>query len=78
MFPGESYKTAFRTHEGHNEFIVMSFGLCNAPLTFQSTMHELFCPHLRKFLIVFFDDILVYSKSLHEHISHLELVFQYL
>jgi len=75
-FLGESYKTAFRTHEGHYEFTVMPFGLCNAPSTFQSTMHKLFRPHLHKFLIIFFDDILVYNKSLHEHISHLELVFQ--
>jgi len=76
MFLGESYKTAFRTYEGHYEFTVMPFGLCNAPLTFQSTMHELFRPHLRIFLIVFFDDVLVYSRSLHEYISHLKLIFQ--
>ena len=68
-------KTAFRTRYGHFEWLVLPFGLCNAPATFQGLMHDIFWEYLDQFVIIYLDDIIVYSKSEEEHLQHLQIVF---
>ena len=67
-------KTAFRTWYGQFEFIMMPFGLTNAPAAFMDLMHRVFQPYLDQFIIVFVDDILMYSQSKAEHEDHLRIV----
>jgi hypothetical protein len=71
LAPREEHKTAFHTHSGQYKYWVMSFGLLGAPATFQGAMNATLEPVLRKFALVFFDDILVYNKTFEEHLVHL-------
>ena len=69
-------KTPFRTRYGHFEFTMMPFGLTNAPAAFMDLMHRVFQPYLDQFVVVFVDNILVYSQSEEEHENHLRIVLQ--
>lgn len=70
MRPKDVNKITFRTHDKHYEFLIMSFCLSNAPAAFQALMNHLFRQHLQKFVLIFFDDILIYSGNLttHQHL----------
>ncbi len=73
---GDEWKTAFRTRLGHFEYLVMPFGLTNAPATFQAFVNNVLRRYLDQFVIVYLDDILVYSKTKEEHVQHVKKVLQ--
>ena len=70
------FKTTFRTRYGHYKFVVMPFGLTNTPIVFTCLMNNVMHKYLDKFVVVFIDDILIYSKSEEEHKEHLKIVLQ--
>jgi hypothetical protein len=76
--PADVPKTAIVTRYGQFEYLVMPFGLCNAPATFTRLMNVVFAPYLDTFVVVYLDDVLIYSKTLEEHITHLRKVFELL
>ena len=71
-------KMTFRTRYGHYEFLVLQFGLTNAPAAFMRMMNSMFKPYMDRFVIIFIDDILIYSKSQTEHERHLRIILQML
>ena len=72
MLLDDEYKTAFKTHQDHYQLKVMPFGLTNAPSTFQCIINEVLKPFLRKFVLVFLDNILIYNPSIQAHEEHVQ------
>jgi hypothetical protein len=76
MTEADQPKIAFKTHNGHFEFKVMPFGITSDPATFQAAMYTIFAQEIRLYVLVFVDDVLIYSKSLANHHKHLAAMFQ--
>ena len=76
MASKDIYKTAFTTRYGHYEFLVLPFGLCNAPATFMRLMNDIFREELDTCVVIYMDDILVFSKTAEEHLEHVRQVLE--